>query len=75
MFAGARRWSPLTSCSLGTWAKFQVVTYVNVDVASLHADSVAETVDNVRKQQELTETSTETAVLTDGVLAATWKER
>ena len=30
---------------------------VNVDVASLHANPVAETVDNVRKQQELTETS------------------
>src|ERR1019366_3019042 len=30
---------------------------VNADVASLHANPVAETVDNVRKQQELTETS------------------
>ncbi len=30
---------------------------MNADVASLHATPVAETVDNVRKQQELTETS------------------
>jgi len=30
---------------------------VNADVASLHANPVAETVDNVRKQQELAETS------------------
>jgi hypothetical protein len=30
---------------------------VNADVASLHESPVAETVDNVRKQQELTETS------------------
>jgi len=30
---------------------------VNADVASLHANPVAETVDNARKQQELTETS------------------
>jgi hypothetical protein len=30
---------------------------VNVEVASLHEFPVAETVDNVRKQQELTETS------------------
>jgi hypothetical protein len=30
---------------------------VNADVASLHEFPVAETVDNVRKQQELTETS------------------
>jgi len=30
---------------------------VNADVASLHANPVAETVDNVRKQQGLTETS------------------
>ncbi len=30
---------------------------VNVDVASLHANPVAETLDNARKQQELTETS------------------
>ena len=29
---------------------------MNVDVASLHANPVAETVDNVRKQQGLTET-------------------
>ncbi|PEY57467.1 hypothetical protein CN356_30095 [Bacillus cereus] len=32
---------------------------MNVDVASLHAIPVAETVDNVRKQQELTEMSLE----------------
>jgi len=32
---------------------------VNVDVASLHAIPVAETVDNVRKQPERTETSLE----------------
>ncbi|OLR27163.1 hypothetical protein BK737_31135 [Bacillus thuringiensis serovar palmanyolensis] len=32
---------------------------MNVDVASLHAIPVAETVYNVRKQQELTETSLE----------------
>jgi hypothetical protein len=32
---------------------------VNVDVASLHAIPVAETVDNVRKQQELIEMSLE----------------
>jgi hypothetical protein len=30
---------------------------VNADVASLHANPVAETVDNARKQQEPTETS------------------
>jgi len=30
---------------------------VNADVASLHANPVAETLDNARKQQELTETS------------------
>jgi len=30
---------------------------VNADVASLHANPVAETVDNARKQQELAETS------------------
>jgi len=30
---------------------------VNADVASLHVTPVAETVDDVRKQQELTETS------------------
>ncbi|ALL11829.1 hypothetical protein COJ94_19845 [Bacillus cereus] len=32
---------------------------MNVDVASLHAIPVAETVDNVRKQQELIEMSLE----------------
>ncbi|NLB55946.1 MAG: hypothetical protein GX811_09315 [Lentisphaerae bacterium] len=30
---------------------------MNADVASLHANPVAETVDNARKQQELIETS------------------
>jgi len=56
------------------WAKFQVVTHVNVDIASLHATSVAETVYDGRKQQGRTEES-ETVILTDGVLAATWNER
>jgi hypothetical protein len=47
---------------------------VNADVASLHANPVAETVDNVRKLQELAENESDTAALTGGVSAATWWE-
>ena len=35
------------------WTKLQVVTYVNADVASLHAILVAETVYNARRHQDL----------------------
>src|SRR3990172_8060870 len=40
----------------GGCATLQVVTFVNADVASLHASPVAETVYNVRRQQGLSKT-------------------
>ena len=48
---------------------------MNVDVASSHANPVAETVDNVRKHQELAETSPIQSVLTGGVSAIAWCKR
>ena len=45
---------------------------VNVDVASLHANSVAETVDNVRRQQGTVERSPKRPPLIGGVSAVTW---
>ena len=47
---------------------------VNVDVASLHEIPVAETVDNARRQQGLTEMNPMRPVLTGGVSAVAWSE-
>ena len=47
---------------------------VNVEVASSHANPVAETVDNVRRQQGRTETSPIRSALTGGVSAVAWCE-
>ena len=43
----------------GVWQRTRLQCKVNTDVASLHEIPVAETVDNVRKQQGLAETSPE----------------
>jgi hypothetical protein len=45
---------------------------VNADVASSHANPEAETVDNVRKQQEPIRNESDAAALSGGVSAATW---
>lgn len=47
---------------------------VNADVASLHENPEAETVDNARKQQGPAENESDAAVLSGGVSAATWWE-
>jgi len=60
--------------SKGGCATLQVAAQANADVASLHANPVAETVHNARRHHGPFEKESQTAVRTGGVSAATWSE-